>query len=103
MTPAEFSRRRGRIEHDHTKPQQWKQRALRRLVIEARAVVVVCSGRMQGWQMANGKMVCVKQRYKNEETAQQYLSMIRACGTHDAKPNRAYHCPYCAGWHLTSH
>ena len=41
-----------------------------------------------------------KNRYTCESDA---LVAIRACAAHGTTGLRAYRCPYCKGWHLTSH
>lgn len=44
----------------------------------------------------NGKV-----RYRNHEDATRALSTLRRTGSQTI-PRRAYRCPECAGWHLTS-
>ena len=41
-----------------------------------------------------------KNRYSSPSEAQE---VIRACAAHGRKGLKAYRCPYCNGWHLTSH
>ena len=41
-----------------------------------------------------------KNRYACESDAQ---AAIRSCAAHGTSGLRAYRCPYCKGWHLTSH
>ena len=101
MTPAEFSKRRERIEHAPKRSDQWRKKAMRSLVREARAVVVVMSNHPIGWQMLDGRIVCSKRRYKNLREAELHLQIINAFGTGDVKPRRAYFCPQCHGYHLT--
>jgi len=47
---------------------------------------------------------CTKARYRTEDQAQQALSRIWQHPIHGAgvMPTRAYRCPQCGGWHLTS-
>jgi len=102
MNATEFARRRGRIEHQGVKKHAWKVKALRQLVNDARAVLVTVEGRVVGYRLPNGQVVCAKQRYKDQDTALRHLDMIQLCdGTHQ-KPVRAYPCPQCRGWHRTS-
>lgn len=41
-----------------------------------------------------------KQRYASHAEAQ---ATLEACEEHGARNLRIYRCPYCNGWHLTSH
>lgn len=46
---------------------------------------------------------CDKQRYPSGPHARWALQVIRKRGKRgDKKPVRAYLCPHCQGWHLTS-
>jgi hypothetical protein len=102
MKPAEFAKRRSKIEYAQRKSRTWKHRAMQKLIREASAVVVMSAGRVIGWQMQNGQIVCFKQRYRNEDQAALNLAMIRASSCRDVLPQRAYYCPTCNGWHLSS-
>jgi hypothetical protein len=42
-----------------------------------------------------------KVRYRNHEDATRALSTLRRTGSSNI-PQRAYRCPACQGWHLTS-
>lgn len=102
MTPTEFAKRRARIDTSD-KSQRWKNRAMAALVREAKAIAVANARHIIGWQMIGGQVVCMKHRYKNRETAEHYLSMIRATvWVSESQPQRSYHCTLCNGWHLTS-
>ncbi len=102
MNAGEFARRRARIEREHGRTEQWKKRALQQLVREARATPVHANGRTVAWRMPDGVTVCFKHRYADSDTASEALRMIALTeGTH-TKPRRAYPCPHCGGWHLTS-
>lgn len=41
-----------------------------------------------------------KNRYTTREEA---LDVIASCAEHGTRGLSAYRCPYCKGWHLTSH
>lgn len=41
-----------------------------------------------------------KKRYRTRDDAQE---AIAACARHGTKGLSCYQCPYCKGWHLTSH
>lgn len=50
-------------------------------------------------------MTCGKTRYSTRGAAERALHGIRkfgARGENGSKPQRAYPCPTCKGWHLTS-
>lgn len=105
MTAAEFLRKRAIIEHASgaTRKHAWRVKALAKLVREARAVVVVSAHRVIGYQLPNGQVACLKHRFKNDIDANDSLAQIQAeLDGRDMKPQRAYPCPHCHGWHLTS-
>lgn len=104
MTATEFARRRGRIEHASSgNSHAWRVKAMRALVNQAKAVLIHADGKVIGYQLPNGQVVCMKQRYRDQGTAETYLAMIARCdGNNQKKPQRAYACPYCHGFHLTS-
>ena len=46
---------------------------------------------------------CTKRRYRDEQAAELALARIADAGdARDKTPQRAYRCPRCRGWHLTS-
>lgn len=48
-------------------------------------------------------MRCRKKRFRDRIAALMALEKIQAWGSdRGTKPIRAYHCPHCGGWHLTS-
>jgi hypothetical protein len=46
--------------------------------------------------------ICEKKTFPTKKDAQQSLKKIRSAGGNHEKPMRAYECPKCSGWHLTS-
>lgn len=100
MKAAEFARRRSSIEHDATHGNAWRKRAMARLASEAGAIGVLFGRQVVGWKLPGGEIVCIKQRYKNEERAEAYLRMIAATSGQGVKPIRAYACAYCHGLSL---
>lgn len=46
--------------------------------------------------------ICEKKTFPTKRDAQQSLKKIRSVGIKGEKPMRAYECPDCSGWHLTS-
>jgi hypothetical protein len=98
MNRHTFARHLGRIKG--SAKQQRKAREA--LVHRAHAVTIIHGGKIIGWRMPNGKVVCVKRRYSTSEAAAVDLARIRRVATHSYIPVRAYACPYCHGFHLTS-
>jgi hypothetical protein len=48
-------------------------------------------------------MTCEKTRYDTGAQARRALAGIKRFGQRlEKKPTRAYQCPHCHGWHLTS-
>lgn len=104
MNGREFARKRARIEHEARTPSA-QRKALRHLVSEARAVEVIVQGKLVGYQLPDGFMVCVKRRYHSEVEAMMELSnvqLFQRINSNRHIPIRAYFCAYCRGWHLTS-
>lgn len=103
LKPAEFARRRDRIMHDHSRSNEWRKRALRRLALEAGAAVETTSGnRVLSWRLNNGQHVCVKHRYRSQDDATSAIDQMQRAHDGRRKPIRAYACYYCFGWHITS-
>jgi hypothetical protein len=101
MNAAQFARRRGRIEREHQGRR--RQRELAHLVRDAKAALVIVDRKVVGYRLPNGEMVCVKERHRDEASAMQALERINAANWNNHRvPVRAYPCPYCHGWHLTS-
>ena len=47
-------------------------------------------------------MECTKVKFSNEKFAVDYIEKLAKTSIRDTKPLRAYLCPYCSTWHLTS-
>lgn len=47
-------------------------------------------------------MKCNKVKFSNEKFAIEYIEKLKSTSIRDVKPLRAYLCPYCTTWHLTS-
>jgi hypothetical protein len=45
---------------------------------------------------------CPKTYFLNEKEAQNYLDILKKTSNRDKIPRRAYLCPKCLTWHLTS-
>jgi len=102
MRAAEFARKRAQI-IQRLKYEKQRKRALTRLVHEANASLVVAGGKVAGYQLPGGEIVCIKRRYKTKPQAELELQLMHACNNDKHRvPVRAYPCEYCKGWHLTS-
>lgn len=102
MNVREFMKHRGRIERKYQNESQ-RRTAIRHLVREAGAAVVIMGGKMTGWRLKDGTIVCVKRRHKDEAGAQEEMARAHSSNWNGHRvPTRAYKCPHCHGWHLTS-
>lgn len=100
MRAADFARRRARIEHGSTGRRYRAE--LRALMKRSRAIPIIAYGRIVGYRLADGRVACVKQRFRCEASALDELAGIRRTANHFYIPVRAYRCEWCDGWHLTS-
>lgn len=54
-------------------------------------------------RVASRRNDCGKTRYRDREEAKDAIRTIKLSGeVRDKRPVRAYECPDCRGWHLTS-
>lgn len=103
MSPAEYARRRARIAAEaYHRPASWHKRAMKRLNAEAGAVALVVSRKIVGHRLPGGRVVCLKQRFRDEAQALAKLAQIAKEPDGRVKPIRAFPCYSCCGWHLTS-
>lgn len=104
MNAAQFSRARERIERDEHKGATFRRKALARLVDRANAIrfIHVQSGKVLGWRMVDGSIVCAKRRFLSRELGENYMLAIQAQDGKAHAPRRVYQCEFCKGWHLTS-
>lgn len=102
MHAAEFARQLARIERRARGRGEFMRKATAHLVAEADARPIRSEGRLIGYAMPNGGVVCLKARYRDWLEAQVELQNIAAHGKGARLPARVYRCPFCAGWHLTS-
>lgn len=102
MNAATFAARRARIQAKHGTGRAYRKR-FAHLVRDARAALVVVDRKVVGYRLPNGQMVCVKERHPTETVALLVMERIHTANwNHHRVPVRAYPCPYCLGWHLTS-
>lgn len=47
-------------------------------------------------------MECTKAKFSDEKQAQYYIDKLKNTSIREKKPIRAYLCPHCLSWHLTS-
>lgn len=102
MHASEFARKRAKIERRAASRPAFLRKAMAHLVHEAGAFVVVVRGQLVGWRMRDGGMVCIKRRFRDDDAAHAELDRIARDANHRHIPVRAYECPHCRGWHLTS-
>lgn len=102
MNAAQFSRERERIERDSHAGANFQRRAFSRLVERARAIRFIVSGKVLGWRLPDGSMVCAKRRFIDQPAAIAYMLAIQAQDGKRNAPRRSYQCEFCKGWHLTS-
>ena len=101
MNLATFTRQRVRIERRFPAGAK-RQRALWHLVVDAGAIPLFNHGRVTGWRLQCGAIVCAKRRYPNHVAAMQDLARIVHVSNRPHLPHRVYHCELCGGYHLTS-
>jgi hypothetical protein len=102
MNAREFIKQRAKI-GSHKDRAKWQRKAFDKLLREAGAAPIVMMKRVVAYQLANGEIVCTKQRFKDEPAAVKTLQMIHS--EHQPRvhePVRAYPCQHCKGWHITS-
>lgn len=98
----EFDRSRGRIAVAD-RSAEWKRRAMRHLIRQSGAVEHYAGSRMIGYRMPRGDISCLKLRFSNEAAAMKNLEDCMSLSDVDRRrERRAYRCPECKGWHLTS-
>ncbi len=103
MNAGEFQRQRARIEASRDRSNAWRKRAMVRLMAEAGANLDKPGPRATGYNLPNGKIICIKHRYRSEAEAHDALRQIAAIGqSRVSSPIRAYPCFKCNGWHVTS-
>lgn len=102
MNAERFAAMARKIERRLADEPRRQREAIKRMARQAGAVQVIASGKVVGFRLRDGSMVCRKRRYRDEVAAR--IDMARIAATSGAKrvPVRAYHCPHCAGWHTTS-
>ncbi len=98
----EFERSRGRIAVSR-RSAKWKRRALKQLVRESGAVEHYAGNRMIGYRLPRGDVSCLKLRFSTELAASRNLDDCLSLSSVERRnERRAYRCPECKGWHLTS-
>lgn len=107
MRAGEFARRRARIESEKGTAtcrhgRSYRRKAMRALVKRAGAARIIPNGRRVGYRLPDGSVACDKQRFRTLEAAQTELARIAVHSAHAYVPVRAYLCPWCGGYHVTS-
>ena len=99
MTPSEFARRYGRIQHLARINPQRAAKCRKALVKRARARPEVLRSTAVAYRMPTG-IACVRFRYRAEAAARAELARISEYSKRLRQPNRAYPCVLCKAWHL---
>ncbi len=103
MNPGKFERQLALIEHKSPgRSDAWRKRAKAQLLRDTGVEAIGTPGRVMAYRKPNGRTVCVKKRYQDEQRAMEALEHIAAVDDPRKKPIRAYACASCRGWHLTS-
>jgi hypothetical protein len=107
MNASELARRLARIRCDQgdeyrRRGKAFVRNATRAVVKRARAALIIPHGRQVGHRVPSGGVVCEKERYRTQQAADAELNRIQVHAANQYKPERAYRCPWCGGWHLTS-
>lgn len=104
MNSRNFARQRALI-LNRGRGDRHQRRAMSHLVREADAQPIHAGGKLVGYRMPDGFVVCEKRRYRDRAAAMAELDNVHAFAhLHPNKrlPVRAYPCPWCGGWHVTS-
>lgn len=102
MTPESFLRHRRRVTMKNPK-EAARRKGMARLARTSGAKMVFIGRKHVGWKLPGGSIVCVKERFCDEQRAQAAMDRIRDRQPFgDRVPIRAYQCSECLGWHLTS-
>jgi hypothetical protein len=103
VNAAQFATRRARLVREHHGHGRKYQRALAHLIRDARAILVVMNRKVIGYRLLTGEIVCIKERYRSEDAANDAMVRIQAnIEAGRRAPVRVYACPHCHGFHLTS-
>jgi hypothetical protein len=103
MNAAQFSRARERIERDDHKGEAFQRKALASLVKRSRAILFIHpqSGKVAGWRMTDGSMVCAMRRFPTRQLGENFMLAIQAQDGKTNAPRRVYPCDFCKGWHVS--
>ena len=104
MNGNQFARQRALISQRIRTP-AGQRKALQHLVRQAHATPLLVRGKRVAFVLPDGFVSCEKRRYNSAKDAQDDLGNIeRYAKRHPNQrlPIRAYQCPHCHGWHLTS-
>jgi hypothetical protein len=102
MNCSQFASKIGRIEFEHGIMTRQGKKVLQRLVDRVGAAHIINQGRITGWRLPNGQVVCRKRRYPSDDVAVIEMQLIVHRSRRGKVPVRAYECPICKGFHLTS-
>lgn len=103
MKLREFTRRRALIANRTNHQGRRFRKEMAHLMREARAVPVMASGKVVGFRLPDGTIVCMKERFRDEASALQAMRYMHETNYNNHRvPVRVYACGFCRGYHLTS-
>lgn len=102
MNRQRFESSLGKMERQQGQCTSDRRRVLQRLVRQAGAAYIITHGKITGYRLPDGSVVCRKKRYQSAQTAATDLQQIAFTTRHAHIPVRAYPCDRCHGFHLTS-
>ena len=102
MNADRFAQHMAKIERRLAHSPSRTRNAIRRMARHEGAALVIAGGKVVGYRLKNGSVVCRKFRYRDQSHALADLTRIANEATNKHIPVRAYPCPHCRGWHLTS-
>lgn len=102
MNASEFAKKRAAINRRAKGREAFARKALGHLIREARAVPLAAGGKTFGYRLPDGTVACVKQRYRDQQSAVLELLHIAKHASNGNIPVRSYECNSCGGFHLTS-
>lgn len=102
MNAHQFARQMMRIEQRFGSSTKQSRKALQKLVSRERAAHIIIHGKVTGFRLRDGRIVCKKRRFTSPETAVREMKHIALTSKRTRIPIRAYQCEECQGFHLTS-
>jgi hypothetical protein len=102
MKCSKFAQQMGRLQNRFGHSTSALQKALSKMAREVGAAHIITNGKITGYRMRDGSVVCAKRRYRDKVAADVDMARIAHISTRSHVPVRSYRCPNCRGFHLTS-